>query len=60
MKPNIFDKIGLSADQIRALTRGTSGPAIRTKDPADRPRPHCLVCGQRINKYNCKPIRQPS
>jgi hypothetical protein len=60
MKANIFDKIGLSAEQIRALTRGTSGPAIRTADPTDRPRVRCLVCGQRINKYNCKPTRQPS
>ena len=56
----IFDGIGLSREQIAAITTGATRPPqtprVITVQPLNRPR--CPVCGQQISAFNCKPFRQ--
>ena len=53
----IFDTVGLTRDQIRAVVSGKQGVVLVPKTPPKTVRPTCLVCGQRISKYTCRAIR---
>jgi hypothetical protein len=56
----IFETVGLNAEEIRAAVAGVSVPALRPVEdrPDDRPRPTCLYCGKRIGR--CISGRRPA
>jgi hypothetical protein len=52
----IFDYIGLSAEQIRMVTKSVprrSEPIV-IETPAEK-RPRCVICGQPVGKWSCRP-----
>lgn len=55
----IFETIGLTREEVVAAAKKARHPfepepIVRHPDA----RPNCLICGRRINKRNCKPVRQ--
>lgn len=56
----IFAEIELTRDEIIAIVRGDSFPQKpRLIARGKGVRPKCLVCAMPINRFNCKPFRQP-
>jgi hypothetical protein len=54
----IFDAVGLNADQIRALTTGAA-PArpVIVRMPEEITRPICKVCGRPVGLKTCRAVR---
>jgi hypothetical protein len=53
----VFEYIGMTREEVAAAVAGKGKPQLVQKTPHVRPRPKCLICGKRINKYNCQPVR---
>jgi hypothetical protein len=54
----VFEHVGLTREQIVAAIKNVGKPQLVEVTPRTRPRPKCLICGNHINKYNCRPTRQ--
>lgn len=52
----IFEVVGLTAEQIRAVTKGVTVQRVEPPPGQDeRPRPNCPYCGRRVGR--CQQIR---
>lgn len=56
----IFEYLGATREQIVEATAPHRRLPVASSnaEPVSRPRPVCLICGNRINALNCQPVRQ--
>jgi hypothetical protein len=52
--PAIFESIGLTRDEVAAITGGEPRRVVVAVVKEDKPRPTCLVCGQPVGQRTCR------